>query len=511
MKNITPIPLTLLALACLQANAATTTTNPPSAITAAGTGYTAFVGQSYIDLGEALEPMDMADMLMCIVTASGAPLLPTETYQAVADFGLCRAGGENQSTYSSMTVESSRVSNDVAQNANIWIHYKLDASTPVMDIHFKAQMAVEPTATNHLGVWQIDWEFQNPSGPNTFENGHMKSVAGAGGFAEFTMANASAMPGDTASNTYAKIAMTSLTSGSGRVTTSAPAKDYALAFNDTLVAIKEAGEAATCQSLTSFSDVVYDYNLYDSSGTLVDIKAQIDFKTAAGNSGILGSYSYWDGSSEQTGYWAWIDGDDYPTSDGATTVSDSDTPATKYTITWDITGTGSAAYQTVTAVADGTSAAGLAHVFDKPIIFDISGGQLASTVSPLTDRNDSTDTITTADFSGSQLTYNGRGRLRGIKWDGSQYVAALADGTALISKATGNDIAHTSKTYYVKAVTVARTPETAADCSALSGSLASASALGLPTASDIANNPVSLGTEPTVTAEPKIKDGVLTN
>jgi hypothetical protein len=45
----------------------------------------------------------------------------------------------------------------------------------------------------------------------------------------------------------------------------------------------------------------------------------------------------------------------------------------------------------------------------------------------------------------------------------------------------------------------------------LSGSLASASALGLPTVADITNNPVTLGTEPDVTGEPKIKDGVLTN
>jgi hypothetical protein len=80
-----------------------------------------------------------------------------------------------------------------------------------------------------------------------------------------------------------------------------------------------------------------------------------------------------------------------------------------------------------------------------------------------------------------------------------------------LSKAKGNDTVHTSKTYYVKAATVAKNPDVAADCSVLSGSLSSASALGLPTVADITNNPVILGTEPTLTAEPKIKDGVLTN
>ena len=513
MKNITSIPLTLLALACLQANAAATTTTPPSTVTAAGTGYSAFVGESYIDLGEAMQPMAMADMLMCIVAASGAPLLPTETYQAVADFGLCGAGGgSTQANYSSMTVQSSRTSADVAQNANIWIHFKPSTSSPVMDINFKAEMSSAPTAKNHLGVWQLDWEFQNPGGPNTWENGHMKSVAGTGGFAEFTMANNSAMPGENPINIYAKIAMNSLTAGTGRVTTSSPAKDYALAFNDTIVAIKDGG-TTTCQSLAGFVDIVYEYNLYDNLGALVDINAEIEFTTAAGNSGVLGQYSYWDGSSEQTGYWAWIDDNGYPASDGVTTVSDRKTPATKYTITWDITGSGSTAYQTVTAVVDGASAAGSAHVFDKPIIFDTSSSQLATTISPLTDRNNDTDTITTSDLDSDQLTYNGPGRLWGIKWNnsGRKFEAALADGTALISKSTGNDIAHTSKTYYVKAATVGKTPVAAADCSALAGSLVAASSLGLPTASDIANNPVSLGAEPTVTASPKIKDGALTN
>ena len=526
MKKITPIPLTLLVLACLQANAAPAPTTPtqttlPTAVTAAGTGYSAFVGDSHIDLGEAMEPMKMADMLLCVVSASGAPLLPNETYQAIADFDLCGAGGgSTQATYSSLTVESSRASADVAQVANMWIHLRDGPSSPVRDVHFKAQLSSAPTATNHLGVWQLDWEFQNPDGANTWENGHMTSVTGAAGFAEFTMASNSDLPdvGDSANDVYATIAMTSLKEGVGRVTTSNPAKDYAMAFNDTLVTIQEGTNTATCQSIENFTDSVYQYNLYDSSGALVDINAEIEFTTATGNAGVLGQYSYWDNESEteQKGYWAWIEDNGYPATDGATTVSDSTTPTIKYTITWDIEGSGSAAYQTVTAVADGLVAVaygGSAHVFDKPIIFDTSSAELATTITPLTDRNDDTDTITTADLDSNQLTYNGPGRLWGIKWNDSSrmYEAALADGTALISKATGNDTVHTSKTYYVKAATVAKTPDVAADCSVLSGSLASASALSLPTVADITNNPVTLGTEPNVTAEPKIKDGVLTN
>ena len=513
MKNITTIPLTLLALACLQANATPTTTTPPTAVTAAGTGYHALVGDSHIYLGEAMAPVQMADMLLCVVSASGAPLLPNETYQAIADFGLCGAasGESTQANYSSMTVESSRASADVAQVANMWIDLNDGPSEPVKDVHFRAELSSAPTDTNHLGVWQLGWEFQNPAGPNS-ENGHAQAVNGTGGFAELTMASNSAEPGDTANDVYAKFAMTSLTEGGGRVTSSADG-DFTLAFNDNFVKIEKDGEDPTCQSLANFSDVVYEYNLYDSSGALVDINAEIEFTTAAGNSGALGQYSYWDGSSEQISYWVWIEDNGYPITDGATTVSDSTTPATKYTITWDITGSGSTAYQTVMAVADGASAGGSAHVFDKPIIFDTSSAAaLATTVSPLTDRNDNTDTITTADLS-SQLMYNGPGRLWGFDWDSNKPKAALADGTALLSKATGNHADHTSKKYYVKAATVEKTPVDIPldNCDELSESFGSASALGLPTVADITNNPVTLGTKPVVRGVPKIKDGVLTN
>jgi len=530
MKITTKIPLSLLALACLQVNAATpTTTTPPSSVTAAGTAYQSYESESYIDLGPAMEPMAMASMLMCIVGASGAPLLPNETYQAVADFGLCGAGGgSTQASYSSITVESSRASAAVAQQAKMWIGFKSGASVPEQHIHFKAQMSAAPTATNHLGAWQLDWEFQNPDGANTWENGHMKAVTSAGGFAEFKMASKSDMPGDTARETYAKIAMTSATVGTARVkTTQGPGNDYAMAFNDTLVTIKDGDDAATCQNLNVFTDTVHEYNLYDSNGALVDISAEIEFTTVTGSQGVLGQYSYYnsdpdgnpgtDDGADATGYWAWIDGDDYPSATGSTTVSDRITPATKYTISWTVGGSGATAYQVVTAVADGTSVAGTAHAFDKPIIFDVSASQLSTTVSPLKDRNDNTDTILGSDFDGSdQLAYNGPGRLWGIGWDNGtfKHKVALADGTALISKTTGNDAAHQNNTYYVKAATVARTPVIISDtatCSALDSSLSAAKLLVLPTATDISNNAPALGTEPTVTAKPKVKDGVLTN
>jgi len=526
MKNNITFSLSLLALSCLQANAAPTTTNPPSAVTAAGTDYTAFVGESYIDLGDALESTRFADMLMCIVGAGGSPLLPTETYNAVADFGLCGAGEKTKTSYSSMTIESSRTSDVAPQNVKMWIDYKPGTSIPVMGVHMKAQISAEPTATNHLGVWQIDWEFQN-LGPNQTDNGHLKASVGAAGFSEFTLASQTQGHGGGEELRYSKTQMTSLTDGIGRSTISLPPssslhRDWAIAFNDSLLSIKDRAvddpDPATCHNLQILTDEVSDYNLYDSSGALVDVKAELNFTTLTGNSGTVGSYKYVDAddASELIGYWVWIDQNDYPASSASTTVSttvsDSDTPTTKYTITWDITVGAAGVTHAVTAVADGPAGSGgSAHVFDLPIIFDTSSAQLVNTISPLTERNDSTSTLTRSNFYTSSMKYNGRGRLWGISQNGDNR-ASFADGTALrVKDSPVNDSVHRGETYYVKAVSVARTPATAAaaECSVLNGPLATGGALGLPTQADVTNNSPSLGNRPSITAEPRIKDGVL--
>lgn len=514
MKNITRIPLSLLALACLPANAVPTTTTPPPAVSASGTGYTTFISNSYIDLGDAMEPMEAANRIMCIVNASGAPLLPNATYQALADFNLCGVGDNSTDTvYSSMTVESSRENSSVAQEAKIWINSMY--SIPGAQIHLKAQMSQAPSATNHWGVWQLDWEVQNPAGANTIDNGHMKSTEDASGLPTLIMASKSAQPGQDAFNLFANISITSEAAGMARVDSNGT--DYSLAFNNTHVSIND-GTTTSCQDLNTFTDEVHSYNLYNSAGALVDIESEIHFTTLNGNRGILGGYSYWDSTNnvEVTNYWVWIDGDDYPTADGATIVSDSETAATKYTITWDVEGTGASATQEVIAVADGESAAGTAHTFDRPIIFDTSSASaISATISPATDRDDDTVDISTTHLL-NQLSYNGAGRLWGIEWDqsNSNHVIGFADGTALTSSSsTTNDAAHRGKIYYVKADTVAKIPAPvpASDCSALAGTLATAASLTLPTATNISNNPPAMGTEPVVTAEPIVIDGLLVN
>jgi len=262
MKNNITFSLSLLALSCLQANAAPTTTTLPSAVTAAGTDYTAHVGQSHIEFGRSTEPMVWVNVFMCMITAGGAPLLPNETYNAVADFGLCGAGVPNRTTYSSMKVESSRASEVAPQNVKMWVDFKLQPSSVVREINLKAKIEAEPTTTNHLGVWQLDWAADPISGATDKENGHTKAIVGAAGFSEFTFASESKMPLQDEERIFAKTQMTSLTDGIGRSTISLPPssslhRDWAIAFNDSLLSIKDRAvddpDPATCHNSSIFN------------------------------------------------------------------------------------------------------------------------------------------------------------------------------------------------------------------------------------------------------------------
>lgn len=519
------LKLSLLALAVASVNAHATLTDAeaslPTAVNTAGTDYETLAQEEYFDLGPVMEPMKMADMLMCIVGASGAPILANETYKARADFGLCGAGSTTETIYSDMTVQSTRASADAVQQANIWVHYKGDASAPTQDVHLKGQMTSSPTGDNQFGEWQLDWEFQNPlpGGTNNLENGHIKASAGSLGFGEFVLANTGIDPDTNAAySLLAKIEGLSTNSGRARISTGYA--EYLVAFDDELVFSREVDLTITpntntdsCNSLdpADLEERAFEYNLYDENGALVDISSEIEFETAALNRGVIGTYTYFDGTSDVVAYWAWIDNDDYPTSSGDVVVTDANS-TDSYTISWTVATSGAGTVRNVTAVSDGTSA-GSPHTFDKPIVFDTSDLSSGSTpFAPSTKRTyfAGTGAFSNSDFNDT-MQYNGPGRLWGIAWNSGSPVS-LADGTAMSTGTnTANDVEHRNKTYYVKAAVVAASPRDAglSACSTAGLGHATALELSLPTSSDVSVNAPVLGTEPTVTGDPKIVDGVL--
>lgn len=487
MKNLKHIPLSLLAMACLPANAALTVINEsdlPATLVASTSAYSTLSPDSYVDLGSVLEPMEFVDMLMCIVSAAGAPLIANGEYIALADFALCGAGSDGSGTpvMSQMVVKSERSSASSAQSTKLWIDYASDPGQ-VQEIEFSASISAAPTDELPLGTWELNWDMQDPAD----DSGHIAASV-VSGVPTVVFANTGAYD-DEDIETLATVQWTGATTGIGRVSVGDPAVLSSFAFNDTHVEITTGG-AATCYDIDDLFDTAYEYNLYTADGALVDIASELQFTVDATSSrGVLGSYRV----GATTHYWVWIDGTDMDgLADGATT-SVSNEAGDRFTITWDVDN----GYASVASVA---GAGGASLSFDDPILFTPSD----STVVPFKERNDEVD-FGASDFETFGLVYNGPGRLSGIQWtesDGSwNPTMSFADGTKLTST-DGTD-------YYVKAVHVARAPtQDDGQCGSLASAVSSAQSLTLPTVSVISSNAVTMGTKPTITAEPRVIDGV---
>ena len=515
MKNNITFSLSLLALSCLQANAAPTITNPPLAVIADGTGYSTLVAESVIELGDAMEPIQFGQMVLCFTNLGGASLLPGRTtdYKAIADFGLCVANDSGRAEIANFTIRPTPASAGVLQSTRMWAH--MNSQT----FHVKTVISAGVSAANHMGEWQIDWQKQNPNsaGVNNLDNGHIKSAT-VGGFNEYTFANVSAEVGQAEKETLAKFRKTSSEEGAGRVkVTRSGVNDpsnngiinYTMAYNETFVHIKEDNDPSeeTCRNHQITTENVFDYNLYDDTGALVDIQSNIEFRTTADLAGFLGSYTYFDDNDDiQTGFWVWIENNIYPSNNTPITVTDFRITGQSYDLTFNVV----AGKTKLTAVRNNTTNAD--HVFDKPILFDTSSsGSLVNTVVPLTDRNDVTDRLTKADFPSDSMVYMGPGRLQG-GLDGNE--ANFADGTELTSANTvENAPNYRGKKYYVKAMYIENTPTPApalSSCAALAQAMVGAASETLPTIADIVINAPTVLNEPVVAGRPLITDGALT-
>ena len=517
MKNNITFSLSLLALSCLQANAAPTQTSPPAAVIAEGTDFHSLIVGETLDAGDAMEPIQFGQMVLCFTNLGGASLLPSQktAYKAVADFNLCADSDNGRPQKAGFTILPTPASAGVPQSTRMWVSMDNGAQKYQM----KTEITAGVSSVNHMGVWQIDWERQNASGANTLDNGHIKSAT-VGGFNQYTFANYSAEPGAAEKTTLAKFSRTSSNAGFGRVQltrsgTADPSnngvENYTIAYNDTFVHIKEDDNgslAESCSNHSSTVEQIFDWNLYDDTGTLVDLQSQIDFTTSGGFAGSLGSFTTYDANNDiVTGFWSWIENDNYPSTSSTITVDDSRIAGLQYDLTFTVASGG----VTLDAVKD--TSTGNNHVFDKPILFDTSNttSQLSVVVQPMTDRNDSSVNLSKAHFTGDSMVYVGPGRLYGGP-NGNQ--VNFADGTQLISANTAdNATIHRGKTYFLKASFIENAPvrqTNLTNCLSLAAAMVNAASVTLPTNQDIVDNAPAETTKPIVAGAPLITDGALT-
>jgi hypothetical protein len=420
-----------------------------AAYNSTGTDYTDAKAEIWIDGGNWQQPLNMADMLICIMGGSmdSGGTLANETYLALVDMSQCdnEQGGQQKgkkTRFATASVVSSRVSNDSVQNVTAYFVDGVDQNGDgdITDAgetqHFAGQstMTTAPSSANPYGAFTFDWDQANAlplntsKGNLTFSDASTTQVGmtfivkeicaescqyGAHDFEQWASGELNK------DGSGGKLKVSQVESGSTYV--------YKINYNATHANIDTDG-TAVCKNLAEDSMTTYmaNYNIYNSTtGALKDITAGLPFTYGADQTnyrGYAGSYTDGDGVAR---HWVWAEDGTAPT----TIYKEDDTTVT-YTISW------SSGQPTVTGMT-----------FDDPINFTAS----------FLDSNGTTRT--------NDLNYEGPGQLWGVNW-----TEASGQWTPDYNIADGTELTATDGTKWrVKATNAWKTLATVAssNCSAI--------------------------------------------
>ena len=460
-----------------------------AAYDSAGTDYTDDKAEIWINGGQWQNPLNMADMLICIMGGSmdSGGTLANETYLALVDMSQCdnEQGGQQKgkkTRFATATVVSSRADNNSDQNVTAYFVDGMDQNGDgdISDAgetqHFAGQstMTAAPTSANPYGAFTFDWDQANALAGNssrgnlTFSDAsttqvgmqfiveEVCTVSCQGNQAyDFSQWASGELNKD---GSGGKLKVSQVDGGQNYV--------YKINYNVTHANIDTDG-TAVCKSLDEATMTTYtaNYNIYDpTTGALKNITAGLPFTYGADQTnyrGYAGSYTDY---NDVRRHWVWTEDGSAPT----TIYKEDDTTVT-YTISW------SAGQPTITGMT-----------FDDPIRFTAS----------FLDSNGTTRT--------DDLNYEGPGQLWGINWtEGAggrwnpQY--NVADATLL----TDTD----GSTWRVKGMNSWKTLATVAssNCSTLPVTDA-AVAYTIPTMRTVTTD---WNNKPTTTAKPRVIHGVL--
>ncbi|MDH5447025.1 MAG: hypothetical protein OEY52_15870 [Gammaproteobacteria bacterium] len=436
----------------------------------AGTNYSTDTTKSWVDMGPAMEPLNFTSFLVCIINKTGASSVVNGTYNALVNTSDCQTGtSSSKPEIAKATVTTSRASNSSPQIVKVWF-----------DAGAGSQYLAEATVTEGIsasapyGSFTFSWSHRD----GTSEKGSMTFRPGTSS-STIKMAKQDTFNGFVSLNGEVNNDKTS-----GQVAVNIGANAYVMSFNSNHVNIKKNSDAAACSDRTSLTEYVYDYNIYDqSTGARKNLTGP--FQCTYDSSGTtkqcyIGPYG------------AWYEGGET----NITSVTHSD--GTVYSgITYDSTD----------ANNDGFYITVPGYTFSPPIVFA---------------KSDQVTTVQTAMSNNTYLEYYGENSLYGLPWlcstDGVSYVdsstnsctgakywrpsAKLANGTVLTD--TG------STSYVVKAAQSMKVMGTVAssNCSTLDVTGVGASYPAL-TSSDITAVSFTWDDKPTVTASPKVIDGVV--
>ena len=366
-----------------------------AAYNSSGTDYSKRKADMWVDAGEWQEPLNMADMLVCIMGASSHSTLPNATYRALVDMTICNNDAGDQASavasYADVVMTVSRASNTANQIGTGYFTQTEDNNSDgdTLDAGEKSEFVAEivmtegASATNPYGAATMNWNLDNASagdytrGSLAFTNASTTEVG-----ISFIEQNKNQVEG----YEFAQWAFGTLkkdgSGGSIKVSKvdGGTTKVFKVAFNGTHAKIQQDAQTASCVDLNSMTTIIHSYDLFDStSGALKDITAGLQFLHGASKDvrGYAGTYKDGNGAVK---YWMWTQDGSAPT----IIYKESDL-ATSYNVSW------ASGRPTISGIT-----------FDAPIRFEASFvGVTPAGVS---------DTRT------DNLNYEGPGQLYGINW-----------------------------------------------------------------------------------------------
>jgi len=438
-----------------------------AAYNSAGTDYTNLKTEFWIDAGEWQTPLNMADMLVCIMGASSHSTLFNHTYQGLIDMNICKTDKGDAATttanFADVVMTTSRANSTANQIGVAFFTNAEDDNNDgdTLDAEEISQFASNivisegASSTNPFGVFTMNWNQDNAL-TNEHSRGTLKfadvGVNQVG--ITFIEENKAVSPGP-AYDQNEWVRGTLNKDGSGGTikvsrVDSGTTNVYKINFNGTFANVDKDG-TKTCKNLTESSMTTYidRYNLYDNTtGALIDINAGLEFVHGAGKDKRGYAGSYFNNAGNEI-HWMWVQDGSAPT-----TIYSEANNAVSYSVSW------SSGVPTISGIT-----------FDAPI------RMTAAFIG-----------VTPAGVSGTKndnLNYEGPGQLWGINWrlqgdtdddgaingsesagDGRYYPDYnLSDGLLL----TGTNGAYNNVTYRVKRVEGKKTlkTENASNCSAL--------------------------------------------
>jgi len=323
-----------------------------SAYNTDGTAYSNAIlaTETYLDVGPASDALNMVDMFMCIMEATGIGSMPNQTYSALIDDAQCSGGAQDgQPNYITATLKTSRASN----TAPYTIEAYFDVGT---DFKVVADITVNSGPTT-----------QNPNGSFTFN--YKNAFAGAtdkGYISVDSSGNVKVLnsrDGTTVSNWM--LGTIDFAADSGTLTVGDSSVTHRYKFNSTKVHRRGSADAdadVSCWDRTesNYTTRVHEHVLYDNAGALVSMTGPFGFTYTDNNGGTSNGY---------VGPWGvWLENNETGATRPLSITNDAGVP---FAICYDDDDTGVSA--TCTGLNDNQYVGVTGYDFAEPIVFDALG------------------------------------------------------------------------------------------------------------------------------------------